>query len=186
MNKLLNNLLFMYVQKRLFSVFNTIRFIILCAYFFCILFQSCAPTQKNQYQLTKNYQPDDQQLYNTIVQLDSLFFDAYNNCSTKLDYYAGFYADSTEFYHDQGGLMTSKKQMVDATEKNICGKVTRELIKGSIEVYPIKGYGAVEIGLHKFINNQEPVGTKFRVGRFMIIWHQENNQWKIKRVVSLH
>ncbi len=153
---------------------------------FIFIIQSCSSSKKNQYQLTKNYQPDNQELFNTIVHLDSLFFDAYNNCSTQLDYYATFYSDSTEFYHDQGGLMTSKKQMVDATEKNICGKVTRELIKGSIEVYPIKGYGAIEIGLHRFHNNQEPPGTKFRVGRFMIIWQEENNQWKIKRVVSLH
>ena len=153
---------------------------------FLLLIQSCSGPKKNQYQLTKNYQPDNQELFNTIVRLDSLFFDAYNNCSTKLDYYAGFYSDSMEFYHDQGGLMTSKKQVVDGTEKNICGKVTRELIAGSIEVYPIKGHGAVEIGLHRFHNNQEPPGTKFRVGRFMIIWQNENNQWKIKRVVSLH
>ncbi len=167
------------------SGFSLIMLILVGAVFFSLI-QSCSSSKKNQYQLTKYYQPDNQELFNTIVHLDSLFFDAYNNCSTKLDYYAGFYSDSMEFYHDQGGLMTSKKQVVDGTEKNICGKVTRELIAGSIEVYPIKGYGAVEIGLHRFHNNQEPPGTKFRVGRFMIIWQQENNQWKIKRVVSLH
>jgi hypothetical protein len=44
--------------------------------------------------------------------------------------------------------------------KNICGKVTRELVKGSIEVYPIKDYGAVEIGLHKFHNNQNETPSK--------------------------
>ncbi len=165
-----------------FSLFISI----LIGSIFLLLIQSCSSSKKNQYQLTRHYQPDNQELFNTIVHLDSLFFDAYNNCSTKLDYYAGFYSDSMEFYHDQGGLMTSKKQVVDGTEKNICGKVTRELIAGSIEVYPIKGFGAIEIGLHRFHNNQEPPGTKFRVGRFMIIWQEENNQWKIKRVVSLH
>jgi hypothetical protein len=43
--------------------------------------------------------------------------------------------------------MTSKQGIL-MRRKNICGKVTRELVKGSIEVYPIKDYG-VEIGLHK-------------------------------------
>jgi hypothetical protein len=49
--------------------------------------------------------------------------------------------------------MTSKRGILDATEKNLC-KVSRGMVKGSIEVYPIKDYGAVEIGLHKFHNNQ--------------------------------
>ncbi len=82
--------------------------------------------------------------------------------------------------------MTSKQDIIDATKRNICGKVTRELVKGSIEVYPIKDFGAVEIGLHKFHNNQEPVGTPSKVGRFMLIWENKNNEWKIRRVVSLH
>jgi hypothetical protein len=33
-----------------------------------------------------------------------------------------------EFYHDKGGLMTSKQEL-DATKANICGKATRELVK---------------------------------------------------------
>lgn len=150
-----------------------------------VFLTSCSTT-KNTYTITKNYKPDDQQLYETIVKLDSLFFDAYNTCSTNLDKYGSFFSENIEFYHDQGGLMTSKQNIVDATKRNICGKVTRELVKGSIEVYPIKDFGAIEIGLHKFRNNQEPVGTPSKVGRFMIIWEFKNNEWKITRVVSLH
>jgi hypothetical protein len=80
-----------------------------------------------------------------------------------MDKQSAIYGDSLEFYHDKGGLMTSKQGILDATKRNICGKVTRELVKGSIEVYPIKDYGAVEIGLHKFHNNQEPAGTPSEV-----------------------
>jgi len=151
-----------------------------------VAISSCTAPQKNRYQLTKNYKPDNLELYNEIVQQDSLFFDAYNNCSTMLEKYETFYSDNIEFYHDQGGYMTSKKDIIDGTQKNICGKVTRKLVKGSIEVYPIKGHGAIEFGLHLFHNNQEPPGTPSRVGRFTIIWHKENNQWRITRVVSLH
>jgi hypothetical protein len=78
-----------------------------------------------------------------------------------MDKQSAIYGDSLEFYHDKGGLMTSNKGFW-CDEKNICGKVTRELVKGSIEVYPIKDYGAVEIGLHKH-NNQEPAGTPSEV-----------------------
>src|ERR1700759_4115859 len=88
------------------------------------------------------YKPQSQDLYNTIVHMDSVYFNAYNTCDMKTQ--ADIYADSIEFYHDKGGLMTSKQDILDALKKNICGKVTRVLVPGSIEVYPIPGYGAVE------------------------------------------
>jgi hypothetical protein len=146
---------------------------------------SCSTT-KNTYLITKNYQPSDLQLYETIVKLDSAFFGAYNTCNTNLEKYSFFFSENIEFYHDQGGLMSSKSDIIEATKRNICGKVTRELVKGSIEVYPIKDFGAIEIGLHKFHNNQEPIGTPSKMGRFMIVWENKNNSWKITRVISLH
>jgi len=62
---------------------------------------------------------------------------------------AAVLADSIEFYHDEGGLMTSKKDLLAAIKENICGKVTRVLVQESVEVYPIPGFGAVEIGYHR-------------------------------------
>jgi hypothetical protein len=96
------------------------------------------------------------------------------------------YNEDIEFYHDGGGLMTDKQEILESIKKNICGKVTRHLVRGSIEVYPIKDFGAVEIGLHKFHNNQEPAGTLSRAGKFIIIWQLKNGNWTITRVVSLH
>ena len=131
------------------------------------------------------FKPDDQALYDTILHQDSLFFGAYNTCSVHLQEYADFYADNLEFYHDKGGLSTSKQQVVDATRKNICGKVTRELVPGSVEVYPIANFGAIEIGFHKFHNSAEP-NAPSRPGRFVVVWHHVDNSWKITRVISLH
>ena len=71
------------------------------------------------------------------------------------------------------------------TEKNICGKVTRELVKGSIEVSPIPNYGAVEIGMHMFHNNQEK-GQVPHASRFVVIWRNRGDKWTIERVISLH
>jgi Domain of unknown function (DUF4440) len=163
--------------------FKTLLFLL---FIITILFTNCTSSKKTSYQLTKNYKPENQKLYDTIVKLDSAFFEAYNTCNINLEKYSSFYADNLEFYHDQGGLMTSKQGVIDATKKYICGKVTRELVKGSIEVYPIKDFGAVEIGLQKFHNNEEPIGTPSKIGRFMIIWESKNDAWKISRVVSLH
>jgi len=156
-------------------------------YFLIIVaFISSCSTTKNTVIEHSNYKPDDQKLYKTIVQLDSSFFEAYNTCNLNLEKYGDFFSENIEFYHDQGGLMTSKQDIIDATKRNVCGKVTRELVKGSIEVYPIKDYGAVEIGLQKFHNNTEEVGTPSKIGKFIIIWQNTNNVWKITRVVSLH
>jgi len=122
-------------------------------------------------------------LYKTIVHLDSIFFNAYNNCN--LETQDSLYSDSIEFYHDQGGLTTSKKDILAATKMNICGKVTRELVKGSIEVYPIKDYGAVEMGFHKCHNKMEK-NAKPKASRFIIIWQNKNEKWIMSRVISLH
>jgi ketosteroid isomerase-like protein len=123
-------------------------------------------------------------LYETIKNRDSIFFSAYNNCD--LETQAAMLSDSVEFYHDQGGLSTSKQDILQKTKENICGKVSRELVEGSIEVYPIKDYGAVEIGLHKFHNNQEAEGTPSHASKFIVIWQQKNNNWQMARVISLH
>jgi hypothetical protein len=147
---------------------------------------SCNSQKNYDYAITKNYKPDDPELYKTIVNRDSVFFSLYNSCDRNLKEYGDFYSEDIEFYHDKGGLMTSKKDIIEGTQKNVCGKVTRELVKGSIEVYPIKDFGALEIGLHKFHNNTEPENKESRAGRFMIFWKKENNDWKITKVVSLH
>jgi hypothetical protein len=122
-------------------------------------------------------------LYQTVIKLDSVFFNAYNTCDIEKQ--ADFYSDSIEFYHDKGGLTTSKQEILDATRKNICGKVTRELVKGSIEVSPIPGYGAVEIGMHMFHNNQEKDQIP-SPSKFVIIWRSKDGKWSITRVISLH
>lgn len=151
-----------------------------------IVISACSGVKNSSAGNGYSYKPDDQKLHDTIVYLDSVFFEAYNTCNVNLEKYGSFYSDSIEFYHDKGGMMNSKQELVEATKKNICGKVTRELVKGSIEVYPIKDYGAVEIGLHKFHNNQDKSGAPSHPGRFTIIWQNKNNDWKITRVISLH
>jgi hypothetical protein len=140
-------------------------------------------TASAQSQEAYAYKTSDQKLYNTIVHMDSVYFNAYNTCD--MDTQAAIYADSIEFYHDKGGLMTSKQALLDAIKKNICGKVTRVLVKGSIEVYPIAGFGAVEIGLHRFVNHAESESPS-KPDKFIVIWRLKNNKWQITRVVSLH
>ena len=141
------------------------------------------PIQAQRYQ-PQPYVPESVELYDTIVKLDSLYFDTYNKCN--LEKMAKLMSDDLEFYHDKGGLTTSKTEFLESIKKNICGKVTREVAPGSIEVYPIQGYGAVEIGYHRFHNNMEPPGTPSKDSKFIVIWQKQDGEWRMSRVVSLH
>ncbi len=129
------------------------------------------------------YTPSDQTLYDTILEMDKTYFDAYNTCDLVTQAY--IYADDMEFYHDQGGLETNKDALIKALKDNICGKVTRQLVKGSMEVYPIAGYGAVAEGFHTFKNKLEPDAPQ-KPSKFITIWKDTNDGWKMSRIVSLH
>ncbi|MCB0463619.1 MAG: nuclear transport factor 2 family protein [Flavobacteriaceae bacterium] len=148
-----------------------------------VLSLSCNSEKKEALDEIKSYKPIDIALQNKIEELDSLFFTAYNTCD--LDQQSELISEDIEFFHDKGGLSTSKSDIMEAMKNNICGKVTRELIKGSIEVYPIHNYGAVQIGYHKFFNNQEPDAIS-NPSKFITIWKNENNTWQMSRIVSLH
>jgi len=125
----------------------------------------------------------DSDLYRTVLALDASYFTAYNSCDMETQ--ADLLSEDLEFYHDMGGLSTSKADILKSIEANICGKVTRELVEGSVEVHRIKDFGAVEIGLHKFYNNQEP-DAESKPSRFITLWKQENGNWRMHRIVSLH
>ena len=70
--------------------------------------------------------------------------------------WVGFIDDNVEFYHDQGGVTLGRAALVDSVKNNICGKVTRELVPSSLQVYPMKGYGAIEMGTHLFHHPGHP------------------------------
>lgn len=133
--------------------------------------------------LETKYEPVDREVYDIIVAKDKEYFDAYNACDMEKQ--RSLYSEDLEFFHDKGGLSTSKQEVLSSIEKNICGKVTRTLIEGSIEVYPINDYGAIEIGYHKFYNNQEP-NAKSKPSKFIVVWKNENEKWYISKVISLH
>jgi len=128
------------------------------------------------------YVPASKELYNTIVKMDSIYFDTYNHC--KLDLMDSLTAEDIEFYHDRGGLSTSKMQLLESIKKNICGKVTRILTKNSIEVYEIPNYGAVEFGYHSFRNIAEQ--GESLPSKFVTLWRKKEGKWQITRVISLH
>jgi Domain of unknown function (DUF4440) len=124
--------------------------------------------------------PTGDELYKTIAGLDAALFDAYNRC--ELDKLGSLVTDDLEFYHDQTGLALGRQNLVDAVKSNICGKVHRELVAGSLEVYPLKGYGAVEIGVHRFTHPDD--ANNVGEAKFIMLWQLKDGAWKITRVIS--
>jgi len=125
----------------------------------------------------KNMSPEE--LTATIKRLDAELFDAYNRCD--LEKFGSFVPQQLEFYHDQtgGGPMT-REQLVAAIKQNICGKVHREL--EGVEVYPLKNYGAVELGTHRFTH--PGIDNDSGTAKFVQLWKYEDGRWWLTRVIS--
>jgi hypothetical protein len=121
----------------------------------------------------------DQELTQVITALDKQLFDAYNTCN--IEKLGTLVTDDLEFYHDKTGLAVGKQPFLKAIKENICGKVTRELVAGSLEVYPLHGYGAVEIGVHRF---HHPGDSDVGEAKFVQLWQYKDGAWKISRVIS--
>ncbi len=119
-------------------------------------------------------------LFATIQALDTKLFNAYNTCD--LATVSSMIDENLEFYHDKTGLSVGRQALLDALKANICGKVTRELVAGSLEVYPLAHYGAVEIGVHRF--NHPGDATNVGEAKFIHVWREKDGVWQITRVIS--
>src|ERR1700724_145546 len=73
-----------------------------------------------------------EELNKAVASLDAALFDSYNTCN--LEKFATFFVDDVEFYHDQGGVTLGKANLTDSVKENICGKATRELVPGTLQV----------------------------------------------------
>jgi hypothetical protein len=121
------------------------------------------------------------ELDKTIASLDAALFDSYNRCD--LEKFSSFFTGDVEFYHDQGGVTLGNAALTESIKKNICGgDVRRELVPGTLEAHLMKGYGAVEICVHRFYHpkSNAPAGE----GRFIMLWQYKDGAWKITRAIS--
>jgi hypothetical protein len=144
---------------------------------------------------------DKSALYQTVLTLDQQLFAAANRCDyAKL---TEMVDENLEFYHDKAGLMVGRKTFLESIRNNTCGKMVRELVPGSMEVYPIKDYGAMQFATHRFHHPGhekefpgarelgmtrflDPGTTEWPVGeaKFLHIWQLKDGSWKLTRVVS--
>jgi ketosteroid isomerase-like protein len=122
------------------------------------------------------------ELYQKVAKLDAEMFAAFN--AKDVDKLMSYFADNLEFYHDKGGL-SNFSQTRQGFERLFAQTpdIRRTLVAGSLEVHPVKDYGAAHIGVHRFChveNGRDDCGNS----KFMMVWQKQGDSWKITRVVS--
>ncbi|HEX6861267.1 MAG TPA: nuclear transport factor 2 family protein [Thermoanaerobaculia bacterium] len=132
------------------------------------------------------------ELHDEIAAVDRMLFDAvFNTCDTQA--LAGLVTDDFEMYHDKGGLVSTSGAQFVENIKGMCERqktgedyrARRELVEGSLEVYPLDNYGAVEVGVHRFYKKTEGQPDKLvEIAKFTQVWKKEASGWKLARVVS--
>jgi hypothetical protein len=169
------------ISKNSMKIFRTLTFFILMT---IVLNTACSTSKNNLGSQVKVYSPMSKELYDSIAYLDSIFFNAFN--TKNLDKLEAFLSDNLEFYHDLGGV-TNYNQNIDAFKRTFESerKVRRELVRGTLEVYPIMGYGAVETGIHRFYATEKGQQEKLSSeAKFVQVWQKKNEVWKITRIIS--
>jgi ketosteroid isomerase-like protein len=128
------------------------------------------------------------ELFDSIARMDSAMFDAFNG--HDVDRLMSLFSDDLEFYHDTGGL-TNYEQTKEGFKKLFATTpdIRRDLVKRSLEVYPVKDYGANEIGEHVFCHKEDdksagPARTDCGTFKFAMVWRKDGDSWKISRVIS--
>lgn len=130
----------------------------------------------------KKVAPVSAALFKEIARMDSLLFDAFNR--QDMPTFKAMFTEDLEWFQDNGGLISYATVFENFgrmfKQEN---KLTRTLVAGSLEVHPIKEYGAIEIGAHIFKHYEN---GKLEEGtfKFLMIWQQKDGKWKISRVVS--
>jgi ketosteroid isomerase-like protein len=128
------------------------------------------------------------ELFETIARADAAVFEAFN--AHDIERLMAMFTDDLEFYDDGDGLNDYAKTKADFV-KLFAGTpdIRRELLKETLEVYPLKGYGAIEVGEHRFCHEEKGDGARAArmdcgVMKFSMVWRQAGEKWKLARVLS--
>jgi len=116
-----------------------------------------------------------------ILEKDSEFWQAYNQCD--VDKMVSFLSEDLEFYHDKNGFTKGRANMEKSLSGGLCAngpQLRREVKEGTVQVYPLKGIGAIISGEHSFyIGDSHDSDAKFTH-----LWTLENDSWKMSRILS--
>ena len=122
------------------------------------------------------------ELFHEIQQADKTLFDAFNRCD--IDTQEKMFSEDLEFYHDIAG-MSGLEDVMRVTRENCARELglVRTLLPESLVVYPVKGFGAIQLGEHRFCHEVNGVDDCGIFG-FTHVWKKTEAGWIVHRVVS--
>jgi hypothetical protein len=111
--------------------------------------------------------------------MDSILFDAaFMSCDTAR--FRSLFTEDAEFYHDKAPPAYGE----DARTLRGCPRhdgVRRVVVQGSLRVYPIAEFGAIQMGEHRFLEDDAETST---IAKFVHLWSNRSGKWRIARVLS--
>lgn len=139
--------------------------------------------------LTQAQIAESDSLFIELKALDSLMFHAAFE-GEDLSALEGLFSEDFEFYHDRDGLIL-RDQFLKTIPinwqiwKDNRLKIRRVLVPGSLQVYPLADYGAIQMGVHRFyITEGDAPERPGDEAKYTHIWEYKNGKWKIKRELS--
>jgi ketosteroid isomerase-like protein len=125
-----------------------------------------------------------QKLTEEITDADQHLFDAFGACDVTR--FAAFLSKDLEFYQDHTGK-TGYEQNLKAL-RDRCAEgilLRRELVESSLVVNAVPGYGAIEVGTHRFYSRQRDGSEHLdATAQFTNVWSKETGSWKLVRIIS--
>ena len=124
------------------------------------------------------------ELFETIARMDTAVFDAFN--AHDVARLMAIFTDDMEFYDDGGDGNPKGAAQVKEDFGKMFTRVPdlhRELLPGTLEVYPLAGYGAIAVGEHRFCH-EENGKADCGITKFSMVWRQVGDTWKLSRVLS--
>ena len=149
------------------------------------------PYQRALNRVTPNPAPTaTKELFDELAEKDRMLYDAvFNTCD--LQALRSLVTDDFEMFHDKSGLVAKSGKRFVQNIRDLCDRrkwgydypARRELVEGTLEVFPLDLYGAIQVGVHRFY--REGGSQPVEVSRFTHIWKKETDgTWRLARALS--
>ncbi len=130
------------------------------------------------------------ELFDELAEKDRMLYDAvFNTCD--LEVLRKLVTPDFEMYHDKSGLVANSGRRFVQNIRDLCDRrswgedypARRELVEGTLEVFPLDHYGAIQTGVHRFYREGGTVPVE--VSRFTHIWKKDDDgTWRLARAMS--
>jgi len=139
--------------------------------------------------------PPQPELTRQIEEADTSLFKLFFEGPCDTARFRSMISDDVEFYHDKGGFNVRKPEDFVAQFQDRCRLLAdptnrrqrRVLVRESLHVDPIPGWGAMETGDHLFYERHGVSGEEHLVGKasFAMVWVLgRDGKWRASRVLS--